>query len=106
MKIDKTKQVSSSVVKLGKNDVELRFPFPAVDRINREHGINLMRPITYINFEPHVGATLVWGGQLHTKKPLTREQVLKLMPTDTELYGDMMGAVLFAINRALDAKQA
>ena len=95
-----------SHVKLGKTDVELRYTFPVFDRLQREHGINAMRPSTYIDFSPSTGASLVWAGQLHVKKPLTREQVLKLMPTDTDAYAAMMEVVAFALNRALGGKTA
>lgn len=90
-----------STIRLGTKDVPIRFEFPAFDRMNREHGVNAMRPSTYINFEPSVGVTLVWGGQLHTKNPLTREQVAKLMPTDTEKYMDTMEVVATQLNIAL-----
>lgn len=93
-----------STVKLGKSDVELHYTFPAFDRMNREYGVNAMRPSTFISLDPSAGATLVWGGQLHTKKPLTRDQVVKLMPTDTEEYAAMMEVVAMQLNRALGDK--
>lgn len=100
-----SKQPVKSTVRLGKNDVEMRFTFPVFDRLNREHGINAMRPSTYIDFTPSTGASLVWAGQLHTKKPLTREQVVKLMPTDTDEYFAMMEVVAGQLNAALGVKK-
>lgn len=92
---------TATTIRLGKFTIEPRFTFESFDRMNMEHGVNALRASSYINFDPSVGATLVWGCQLHTKKPLTREQILKHMPTDTDEYVAMMTVVARALNRAL-----
>jgi hypothetical protein len=83
---------------------ELRYDLGAFSRLMQEHGINAMRPSTYADFNPHQGLALIWAGQLHSAKPLTFEQVGKVVPTDPEGYMGVMEVVARALAYALGGK--
>lgn len=94
---------TTNTVKLDKVR-SIRFDFSAFDRMKREHGLNAMRPSTFQEMPPDAAATLLWGGQLHTKDALTREEILKHIPTDTDAFFDMMLVVSRQLNIALGGK--
>jgi hypothetical protein len=80
---------------------ELVFDNAAILELDEVCGINVMRPSTYYAISPKQLRDLVWAGQLHTKKPLTRAQVGSYLPLESEAYAAMAQAVADAVSRAI-----
>lgn len=97
-------KAATNIVKIAGRNVTLRYDFNAADALDL-NGINLFNPDTYTSFSPSKVLTLVWAGQLHQTKPLTREQVAKELSLDTELYSEVASACAEAIRIALTEKK-
>lgn len=89
----------SNVVTLGDREVRLRYNFRAADELSAL-GINLYAPETYLSMNPNQLASLVWAGQLHEKRPLTRSQVVDRLPLSPEEYVVIANAIATAIEEA------
>lgn len=88
-------------ITLGKNDISLRYDAAAILLLD-ERGINLYDQSTYVSFSPNKLCDLVWIGQLHRKNDaLSRQQVIKLLPTNTDDYYEIAEAIANAIRAAI-----
>ena len=85
-------------------DREIKFPFVALTALDEECKINLHSPETYTDFSPRKIRDLVWAGQLHTEKPLTRFTVSNYLPTDLDACGEIAIELSKAIRVALGIK--
>lgn len=83
---------------------EIKFNFAAFLALDEQCGLNAMDPATYRSFTPKQAVALVWAGQLHTAKPLSREQVAEHIPTDADEFVTMMTIVSESLGAALGAK--
>ena len=69
--------------------------------MEEECKINFFKPDAYSDFTPSQLASLVWAGLLHEKKPMTRDQVVALMPMAGNRYTEICIKVAEAIRTRL-----
>lgn len=93
-----------SIIKLGSNEVDLRFDMEAILVLDEQHKINVYAPATYGDFSPAKLRALVWAGQLYRKDALSLREVGKLLPVNSEEFVDIAKALVVAINNAIDSK--
>lgn len=93
-------QKTSTIVKIGKDSIPLRYNFASADALD-QLGINIYEPSSYNSFSPSKMVSLVWAGQLHTKAPLSRDQIAKSLKLSMETYAETARAVAAAIGEAI-----
>lgn len=89
----------------------LRFDAESFIRLDEECGIDAYR-LDLRAMTPKQTRDLVWAGQLHTPKPLTREQVTKHLPTEAKAvielrvtaYGELLKAMGFKGDEETEAE--
>ena len=97
-------KTTTTAVKLKGETILLRFDFAAADSLDML-GIDIYNPSTYDKFSPSKIVSLVWAGQLHTKLPLSREEVARNLKLNTQSYAETANAVAAAIREAVMAKE-
>ena len=91
----------SSKLTLGTTEINIHYDFKAFLRLDEECGINALSPSSYRDFSPKQMVAIIWAGQT-APKPLSRDQIAKLMPCDADSYLTIAVAVAEALGEAIN----
>lgn len=89
------------IVKLDKPR-ELKFTMTAIVTLDELFGINVYESKFYNSIDkPGTLVSMIWAAQLHTPKPLRREQVAKYLPTDMAEFMTVGAVVVSALGESI-----